>query len=447
MEKQTAMIKAHSKKQVSSGWIIWFIGALFYCYNIAVRVYPSTMMDFLMKYFHLNGAQFGLLASSFYLAYVPLLIPVGILVDRFDMRKVMVIACACVLLGQFSFLKSHIFISAAASRFLIGAGCAFAYIAALKLASIWLPKHYFGLAVCATDSLGMIAAVLVDSILPHYSKTQGYMASIWLVLFVGVAVLALIILLIRDRKRSIQIYHIGFNQGPLPHQRNTLKTLKMIFRNKQIWIIGIVGCFSYVPSSVFGDVWGISYLQHTYHISTQTASWIMSIMFAGWVSAGPAIGFLSDRFRTRKIPLYISYVTCLILFSIVLLAPLVSTNPHPLSVIMLGCIFFVIGMCIGTHPLCFVLSKENFATKMAGTVVGVSNMLIMAGGMVFQPLVGVMLDIMSKHKGAALIASGGGFSTLSYTVALSILPISFIICLLLVTFIKETGHTLDKKAY
>lgn len=439
------MIKGSNNKQLTTGWIVWFIGALFYCYNIAVRVYPSTMMNYLVNLFHLNAAQFGFLTSTFYYSYDALLIPVGILVDRFDVRKVLVAACAAVLLGQFAFLHSNTLASGSISRLMMGAGCAFAYISALKLASIWLPKNYFGLAVCATDSLGMIAAVLVDTGIPRIAAHHGFQYAIWTIFFVGLGVLALIILLIRDRKRTIQIYHIGFNQGPLPHQRNTTKKLKMILRNKQIWLIGIVGCFSYIPSSVFGDVWGISYLQQAYHLSAEKASVMLSVMFTGWVCAGPAIGFVSDRFRSRKSPLYVSYICCLILFSIILLAPLLTNNPQPLSNPVLYSMFFIIGVCIGTHPLCFVLAKENFATKMAGTVVGVSNVLIMLGGVIFQPMVGAILDLMSQHSAVTQHATHAAatYSTLSYTVALSMLPLSFVFSLIFVNFIKETGHSID----
>ena len=432
------MLKLSSKNQLATGWIIWSIGALFYCYNIGVRIYPSTMSDYLMGFFHLNGAGFGILTSSFYYSYVALLIPVGILVDRYDVRTILVLSCATVLLGQFAFLQSHSLATGSMSRLLIGAGCAFAYISALKLASIWLPKSRFGLAVCATDSLGMVSGILIDMGLPRLSMSHNYRFSIWLVFFVGIGVLFLIAMLIRDRKRAIQIYHIGFNQGPLPHQRSTTETLMMVFRNKQIWLIGIVGCFSYIPSSVFGDVWGITYLHHTYHLTTEVASMIVSTMFFGWVCAGPAIGIVSDHLRTRKGPLYISYVTCLILFTIILALPMLSTRVHPLPIPVLFVIFFIIGACIGTHPLCFVLAKENFATKIAGTVVGVSNVLIMLGGIIFQPLTGFLLDWMNHGQ-----VHGTNFSTLSYTVSLSILPISFIISLCMVHFIKETGHTLD----
>lgn len=436
------MFKSNTKNQVATGWIIWFIGALFYCYNIGVRVYPSTMSDYLMNFFNLNGAQFGFLTSSFYYSYVGLLIPVGILVDRFDVRKVLVLACGAVLLGQYAFLESHTLSSGSMSRFLIGAGCAFAYISALKLASIWLPKNRFGLAVCCTDSLGMVSAMLIDSGLPRFSQIHSYRFSIWMIFFIGIAVLLLIMLLIRDRKRTIQIYHIGFNQGPLPHQRDTLKTLTMILRNKQIWIIGIVGCFSYVPSSVFGDVWGISYLKNAYNMSTQSASYIVSIMFLGWICAGPIIGLISDHFRSRKVPLYISYTLCMILFAVILAAPMISTSPQPISKAILYVIFFIIGVCIGTHPLCFVLAKENFATKIAGTVVGISNVLIMMGGVVFQPMVGMILDRTSGSNLSHI--HGAAYSVASYTKALAILPLSFIVCIALVSFIKETGHTLDK---
>ena len=68
--------------------------------------------------------------------------------------------------------------------------------------------------------------------------------------------------------------------------------------------------------------------------------------------------------------------------------------------------------------------------------VAVTNMLIMAGGAIFQPVVGKLLDL---HTNSALDVNGLPiYSSSDYTFALSIIPIGVAIGLVLALFLKET---------
>ena len=106
-------------------------------------------------------------------------------------------------------------------------------------------------------------------------------------------------------------------------------------------------------------------------------------------------------------------------------------------------VFFVfIGVSTGTHPLVFALAKENFPNRIAGTVVATINMLTMLGGLIFQPLVGYLLDW--NHHSTNVIGAVKDYTAANYTFALSIIPISLIICLIVMMFIKETGEGAQK---
>lgn len=440
-DKQVQMIGHISKKQ-RVGWIVWSIGALFYCYVIASRMYPNVMMDNLMQHFKADAGQLSFILSSFYLSYATLQIPVGIIVDRFDIRKVLVIACIFGLGGQALFITSSHQGWGALARFIIGVGAAFSYVSALKLAAIWLPKNRFGLITCTTDSLGSVSGVLVEIGLTHYSQQVGYTHAMRLILYIGIAILLLIIFLIRDRRRSTQNYHIGFNQGPLPKQRPLSETLTQVCRNKQAWLIGLVGGLSYVPSALMGDQWGIPYLHRIYHISVNQAGFAMSAMFGGWIVAGPFIGIISDAIKNRKLPLKISFILCAALFSIIIYAPYFSHSTQAIPGSVLTAMLFLIGMGLGTHPLAFVLAKENFVNRIAGTVVGFTNTLIMLISYLCTIFAANFMDWL--HGGSP--HTSGAYSLHEYTGAMSILPLCFIACLIMLHFIRETGQTLNKKA-
>jgi MFS family permease len=438
------MVAKLSPKQQRTGWIIWLIGALFYCYVIAERMYPSIMMNNLMHHFHADAGKLTFILTSFYLSYSALQIPVGIIVDRFDIRKVLIFSCLVCLGGQALFIMAEHFGMGSFARFIIGIGAAFSYVSALKLASIWLPKNRFGLMTCATDSMGSLAVFGVDLGLVRYMQHTSYQSAMWLILIIGFVFLVLIALLIRDRRRAIQDYHIGFNQGPLKKQRPLTETLVMVMRNPQAWIIGVIGGLSYLPAALLQDQWGMSYFHNIYHLTALQSGSMMEVMALGWIIAGPFIGIFSDYLRNRKLPLRMSFILCAVFFSIIFFVPLL--RPHaamPIPMVYLELMLFLIGVGLGTHPIAFVIAKENFSNKIAGTTIGFTNTLIM-----FISYIGSMLaaQFMDLLHGSAQVSGTASYSLNQFTVAMSILPIAFVICLFLLRFIKETGSTIEKSS-
>lgn len=192
-----------------------------------------------------------------------------------------------------------------------------------------------------------------------------------------------------------------------------------------------------MPSSVLGDVYGIPYLKAVYHFTTRDASTLMTVFFAGWVIVGPFLGAISDKIEKRCMPIMISLLFDAILFSVVIFGPAVTH--HLLPKFALFVIFFFIGVATGTHPLVFALAKENFPNRIAGTVVALTNTLIMVGGLIFQPVVGLLLDFNHHTIGKSVIEN---YTATNYTFALSLIPISLIICIIVMFFVKETGHKL-----
>jgi MFS family permease len=438
------MVAKLSSKQQRTGIIIWLIGALFYCYVIAERMYPSIMMNELMQRFHADASKLSFIITAFYLSYATLQIPVGVIVDRFDIRKVLVFSCLICIGGQAVFVVAEHFGMGVFARLLIGVGAAFTYVSALKLASIWLPKNRFGLMTCATDSMGSMATFAVDIGLARYMQHRGYENAMWLILFIGVGFLILIIFMIRDRRRAIQSYHLGFNQGLLKKQRPLTETLTMVMRNPQSWIVGTIGGLSYLTPALLGDQWGPTYFHVIYHLTSAQSRVMMEVMALGWIMAGPFIGIFSDYLRNRKLPLRISFITCTVLFAIIFYVPLL--HPHaasPMPTVYLELMLFMIGVCLGTHPIAFVLVKENFNNRVAGTTIGFTNTLIMLISYVGSLLAAVFMDML---HGSGPVESTASYTLGQFTVAMSLLPVSFLICLIMLRFVKETGGTLEKSS-
>lgn len=419
-------------------WIIWSIVGIYYLFEIILRVLPSTMRAEFTQAFQINATQFGFFTSLYYASYVLMQIPAGLIVDRFSIRKTLFVACVMCISGLVIVHATNNIDIAYVGRFVIGLGSAFAYVYTLKVATIWLPRHHFGLATCIADSLGMIGAMVADLVFVRVNISYGTHQSVIALVIAGAVVAMLIFFVFRDKpgtKKSREL-----NKEDTRDFMHIVDKLKRIVKNPQIWLIGIVGCLFYLPSSVIGDVWGIPYLQTVYHLSEQQAGYLISTFFLGWVVAGPFLGAWSDHIGLRTFPMKLTItLDAVLLCAIIFVPPLFHIL---LPTWLLFTFFLFIGISTGTHPLVFALAKENFPDRIAGTVVAVINTLTMLGGWLFQPAVGYLLDL--HHGTLHAVGAIKNYQPTDYTFALSIIPISLILCLIVMHFIKETGEAAKK---
>lgn len=410
-------------------WMIISCGMLFYCYNYFLRVSPGVMQPELSSTFHITATQFGTLAGMYYWSYTPMQIPAGMIYDKFGVRFVLCFACLVAVAGLSVFIAAGSYATAGMGRLLIGLGCAFAYIGTLKLASSWLPPNRFATVAGLSTAIGMASGALSQQYLTKVLTHISYQEALRSALIAGVFLSIAILLLVRNFPQSS-----GQNRGNSETQspmnlRQLVNALIIIATNKQMWLIGVIGCLLYLPSSVFLDLWGIPYLKTVYGVTPAQAVTLSNYTFYGWIISGPIIGFFSDRIRRRCMPLTITGLFAAILLCVVFYIPGVTISE-------LYTLFFLIGFCCGAHPLCFALGKESNSLQVAGTAVAVTNMLIMAGGAVFQPVVGKLLDLHTAHN----IGVDGLpiYSASDYTFALSVVPLGVAIGIFLSLFLKET---------
>jgi MFS family permease len=412
----------------SYAWLIVTCGMFFYCYNYFLRVSPSVMQNELTQAFHMTATQFGTLAGFYYWAYTPMQIPAGMIYDKFGVRLVLSCACLIAVAGLAVFVSADNYMMAGSGRFLIGLGSAFAYIGTLKLASIWLPANRFATVAGLATAVGMTSGALAQTYLTKVVEMIGYKESLHSALIVGVFLSVALFIFVRNRPSSTSTNAADEMQAPI-NMKQLLNALYIIFMNRQMWLIGIIGCLVYLPSSVFLDLWGIPYLKTVYHLTSEEAVTISTYTFYGWIISGPIFGILSDKIKRRRMPLTASGFFAAVLLCVVFYVPGLTTSGLYFS-------FFMIGFCCGAHPLCFALGKENNPIQISGTAVAVTNMLIMAGGAIFQPVVGKLLDY---HANNQLDVNGiPMYSSSDYTFALSIVPIGVAIGIFLSVFLKET---------
>jgi MFS family permease len=409
-----------SRKQLLWGSLACAMGALFYCYEFILRIVPGVLQGELSEALgHLSAAAFGQLAAVYYLAYSPMQMPVGMLMDRFGPRRLLSFACLCCTLGSYMFSFSSSLMIAGVGRFLVGLGSSFAFVGVLSLAVYWLPRRYFSLVTGLVTTLGMLGVVYGEVKVTALASSLGLNHVLGLMVLIGAVLTFLIFMIVRDGPGGAHSKAQPLNEF--------FGQVWRVLVSPQVWFIGFVGACIYTSLSVFGELWGKSYLEQAHHLTKMQAAKSISAMFLGWAVGAPLAGYWSDRTGRRVFPLVVGAFSSMICISLVLYYP-------NLSLFSLNTLLFLYGVFSGTEIIVFTMAKENSGALISGTVFAVTNMIVSLGGVVYQPLVGILLDTFGHGK---MMHGEYVYGVVDYQIALSILPLSLLVVVLLGYFLKD----------
>lgn len=422
----------NNKRYMLVAWLICGLGAVFYSYEYFLRISPSVMEHALRNHFNLSATGFGLLSAFYYYAYVPMQLPVGVLMDRFGPRRLLTIACLICVVGTFMFADTVAFGIAAAGRFLVGLGSAFAFVGVLKLATIWLPEDKLGMVAGMATALGTIGAMIGDNLLGGMVTWIGWQQTVYFTAIFGIGLIFVLWFGLRDQKRNEE------PAGTIDSFKKNMIDLGIIVRNKQIWINGMYGCLVYLPTTVFAELWGIPYLQHAHALSHSAANLCNSVLFLGFTIGAPLMGYISDKLKRRKLPMVVGASGAAVVMMIILYAP--GLDSTSLSILM-----FIMGLLYSVQSIVFAVGREVSPREAAGTAIAMTNMVVMIGAMFLQPLVGRLLDWSLTKRESAKAIQGitidkmqQPYTAQDYQFALSIIPLGIVIAVILTFFLRET---------
>ena len=105
--------------------------------------------------------------SIYFPIYAICQIPAGYILDRYSIKIVLSLACFIVSIGLVCMMNASIS-ALIIGRLLIALGSAFAFLGALKVASVWLPEHLFPIAVGLTNTIGVFGGIFGQIFLNPY---------------------------------------------------------------------------------------------------------------------------------------------------------------------------------------------------------------------------------------------------------------------------------------
>lgn len=411
-----------TKRYFARALIIILLATAFYLFEFVLQTSPAVMTNDLMRTFGLSALGVSTLAAFFFYGYAPMQLPGGLLYDRFGPRRMITIAAAICTLGTFLFAHSNSYAVAAIGRLFMGIGGAFSFVGVLLVASRWFPAKYFALIAGLLQLLGATAAVVGQVPLAAVVAHMGWRETLSLVFWVGVVIVILIPLIVRDYPKGAEIpekQKLG---------KGELHNLKTIFRNPQTTMIALYSFFAWMPITVFAALWGIDFISEKYGLSTTQAAEWMAMVWLGVAIGSPFFGWWSEKLGLRRIPLYVSG-------SMGVIASITIIYFH-LPIWLALVTLFLFGVGTSGQALSFAVVRDNNSSETVGTAMGFNNFAVVVGGAICQPFVGFLLTLGWHGE----IRNGVHFyDVLDFQHAFIILPISFVLCAIFGRFfVKET---------
>jgi MFS family permease len=352
----------------------WLSCAVFFFYAWVLRVAPSVMVEELMRDFAVGAGVLGHLSAAYFYGYAGMQIPVGLMIDRFGPRRLTTIAAGICALGCVLFAFAATLTTATAGRFLIGASAAFSLVSAMAVAGQWFKPNRFALLSGVAMAFGMMGGVFGQAPLRLAIEASDWRFANLLLAGGGAALAIACWLTVRDRWRGT---------GGIGH---AFTGLASVVTHRQTLLIAIAGLGTSAPLLGFAALWGVPFLETTYGLSRASAAATTSVLFIGWAVGGPLIGWISDRFGRRRPPLMVSLVLQTAGFVALVYVP-------DLPGIAITALCFLIGFFGGGQITCFALVRDNHPAKLSGTAIGFLNGAVTGAGALFQPLVGLLLDL------------------------------------------------------
>ncbi len=403
------------------GFSIWIIASLFFLYEFFLRTFLGTVADQVITQLHLTPERFALLGVAYFISYGVMQLPVGILVDRFGVKLVMLVAVLICSVATFAFACSTTFIAAFISRFFMGFGSAFAFVCLIVVAMRWFPRRHFGLFAGLSQLIGTMGPLLAGGPLLDFIMK---MHETWRIALIQIAIFGIIlagfVMLFVKNKPMKAVAGLPVQH----HSKKITQQLKQLLTNPQVWFIAIFSGAVYVSIALLGAVWGTHYLE-TKGFSQEASAYMVSIVWLGYAIGCPLLGFCSDIMKRRKPMLVLS--TIMGFGSII--AILSTTMP---SKFVFTLAFFVLGLAAAGQNVGFVTIAEQVGPEIKSTAIGFNNAMITVFDALLVSIVSLFIILPKNHIVTSAYASKS-FS------AFLVLPILYFIAFIISMFcIKET---------
>lgn len=405
MSNKQNYTKEKIKKVESYRWVVWTILAFVYVFVTFHRMSVGVVKNDLQQAFNVGATQFATIGSMYFYAYFIMQIPSGILADKIGPKKTVASFSILAAIGSIMFGLSPNIGIAYFGRFLVGIGVSVVFICLIKIQSRWFYSKNFALMIGFAGLAANIGAIIAQTPLVLAVANFGWRYTF---VYMGIAMVffaILTVVFVKDDPKDMGLPGMDELEGrqQVSSKVSTKEAFLSIVKNRNTWIISLAYIGLYTAYVVLLGTFGVSYLMQFYAIEKVKAANLIIFAVVGSAMSGLVIGFLSDKFKNRKVPLILSLVISLLGWVMLVFVKL------PMSV--LGPFLFILGFFMTGFTMCWTLGNEVNDRRFSGMATGVVNCVGFLGAAVAPVIMGNILD---KYQSLPLLGYKKAFMVIIF---------------------------------
>ena len=366
---------------MSRVWIVWTVGLLVYMLAVFHRSSLAVAGLAAGERFDITASQLATFTTLQLLVYAAMQIPVGLLVDRFGSRSVMLVGTTLMAVAQAGFALAESYPLALVARVFVGIGDAMTFICVLRLVSRWFPARRVPFVTQVTGTMGQLgavgAAVPMTWALGHWGWTPAYLVAGGLGIVLAVALLVVV-------DDSPEARHLRGPRLSLAAVRASLTASWSHPGTRLGFWMHFTTQFSATALSL---LWGFPFLVRGEGRSSHTAGLLLTLMIVAVMVSGPVLGWLIGRH-----PWHRSTTVLSIVWSIVVVWTVVLAWPGPAPLWLLVVLVVVTGVGGPASMIGFDLGRTSNPAERLASASGIINQAGFSASLVLVISIGLILD-------------------------------------------------------
>ncbi|WP_246192705.1 MFS transporter [Kitasatospora atroaurantiaca] len=372
-----------------AAWFAWSIAVTVYVLAVIHRTSLGVAGLDAAERFGIGASALSTFSILQVLVYAAMQIPVGLLVDRFGPRRVLLLGILLLSAGQLAFAFSSAFGPALASRAVLGCGDAMTFISVLRISARWFPAAKNPLVAQLTGLAGMGGNLVTTVVLAQALHSRGWTFSFGLIAVLGAGVFALVALLLREAPDGVVVV-------PTAERRLSVRAqIRGSWQEPGTRLGMWVHFTTAFPGAAFGLLWGLPYLVEGQGMTRAEAGGLLTVLVVSNMAFGLFFGRLLSRSVRARMPITLSVIGATgVSWAAALAWP---GGQPPLWVLVV--LLVVMGSNGPASLVGLDYARSHNPPERLGTASGIANMGGFIGTVVTLLGVGVLLDALAGPSG------------------------------------------------
>jgi len=301
----------------------------------------------------------------------------------------------------------------------MGIGSAPVFMCSLKICADYIPAGHRGLYMGTTLTMGTLGALISGNLVVSLLESIGWRLTILTLGGLGLLIVILIM-------SNLPSYIKPTNQEPF-----NFDILKKVFKNKIVYIYGILGLGLFSSLTVIADLWGTAYLTKRYGVMRADAASAAMTMYIGLAIGSLVLPWYFEKKNKIFTGIKLSAIVLISLFFSFMLIP---DLPFAAAKIIL----FLLGLFSGAIMMSFTGAALETTKETSGLTISIVNAFNMFGGAILNQMVGKLLE---NYWDGTLLDGVPQYSLEMFDKSfIVVLGTLFVICLLIALQLKQGSH-------